>query len=123
MTAKRVALEIGMGTDVRGGDSTKAAVRALTAGMRLDLKGTGVRVGSIDPGMVETEFSSVRFHGDEQRADDSLGRDAGCHERGQFVRPLQQGDRKHARHQREQATGMIEKPGNTRRVVVGDDRE
>ena len=49
--------------------ATKAAVRALTGAMRLDLKGSGVRVGSIDPGMVDTEFSSVRFHGDERRAE------------------------------------------------------
>jgi len=49
--------------------ATKYAVRALTEGLRLDLLGTGVRVMSVDPGMVETEFSKVRFHGDERRAD------------------------------------------------------
>jgi NADP-dependent 3-hydroxy acid dehydrogenase YdfG len=48
--------------------ATKYAVRALTDGLRLDLLGTGVRVTSIDPGMVETEFSEVRFHGDRKRA-------------------------------------------------------
>ena len=49
---------------------TKAAVSALTEGMSLDLAGTPIRVSSIDPGMVETEFSVVRFHGDQARADD-----------------------------------------------------
>ena len=48
--------------------STKYAVRALTEGMHLDLVGTPVRVSSIDPGLVETEFSVVRFHGDTARA-------------------------------------------------------
>jgi len=50
-------------------NATKFAVRALTEGMNLDLVGTKVRVSSVDPGMVETEFSVVRFHGDEDRAD------------------------------------------------------
>jgi 3-hydroxy acid dehydrogenase / malonic semialdehyde reductase len=48
--------------------ATKAAVRALSEGLKLDLLGTAVRVSSVDPGMVETEFSDVRFHGDRDRA-------------------------------------------------------
>lgn len=48
--------------------ATKHAVRALTEGMNLDLSGTPVRVSSVDPGFVETEFSVVRFHGDAERA-------------------------------------------------------
>jgi 3-hydroxy acid dehydrogenase / malonic semialdehyde reductase len=48
--------------------ATKFAVRALTEGMNLDVAGTPVRVSSVDPGFVETEFSIVRFHGDEERA-------------------------------------------------------
>ncbi|HHQ47803.1 MAG TPA: SDR family NAD(P)-dependent oxidoreductase, partial [Acidobacteria bacterium] len=48
--------------------ATKHAVAALTRAMGIDLLGTGVRVSSVDPGMVETEFSMVRFHGDEARA-------------------------------------------------------
>lgn len=48
--------------------ATKAAERALNDGLREDLLGTPVRVTSIDPGMVETDFSLVRFHGDEERA-------------------------------------------------------
>ncbi len=48
--------------------ATKHAVRALTDGLRLDLLGTGVRVVSVDPGLVDTEFSEVRFHGDADRA-------------------------------------------------------
>lgn len=49
-------------------NATKFAVRALSEAMNLDLVGTGLRVTSIDPGAVETEFSLVRFHGDAQRA-------------------------------------------------------
>lgn len=49
--------------------ATKHAVRALTKGMQIDLNGTGVRVTSVDPGMVETEFSIVRFHGDVAKAE------------------------------------------------------
>jgi 3-hydroxy acid dehydrogenase/malonic semialdehyde reductase len=47
---------------------TKAAVHSINNGLKMDLLGTKVRVTSIDPGMVETEFSLVRFHGDEARA-------------------------------------------------------
>jgi 3-hydroxy acid dehydrogenase / malonic semialdehyde reductase len=49
-------------------NATKFAVRALTQGMNLDVVGTRVRISSVDPGMVETEFSRVRFHGDDERA-------------------------------------------------------
>ncbi|MBD1920760.1 SDR family oxidoreductase [Microcoleus sp. FACHB-831] len=47
---------------------SKAAVRAITEGLKQDLLGTPVRVTSVDPGLVETEFSNVRFHGDSDRA-------------------------------------------------------
>ena len=49
--------------------ATKHAVAALNRGLAIDTLGTGVRVSSVDPGMVETEFSVVRFHGDRERAD------------------------------------------------------
>ena len=48
--------------------ATKAAEKSITEGLKIDLMGTPVRVTSVDPGMVETNFSKVRFHGDEQRA-------------------------------------------------------
>jgi NADP-dependent 3-hydroxy acid dehydrogenase YdfG len=48
--------------------ATKAAERVLSDGLRIDLNGTPVRVTSIDPGMVETDFSRVRFRGDVERA-------------------------------------------------------
>ena len=48
--------------------ASKHAVTALTRGLAQDLLGTGVRVSSVDPGLVETEFSLVRFHGDAERA-------------------------------------------------------
>lgn len=49
--------------------ASKHAVAAITKGMRLDLNGTGVKVSTVDPGLVNTEFSKVRFHGDEEKAD------------------------------------------------------
>ncbi len=48
--------------------ATKHAVNALSQGMRIDLVRHGIRVTEIRPGMVETEFSEVRFHGDRARA-------------------------------------------------------
>jgi 3-hydroxy acid dehydrogenase/malonic semialdehyde reductase len=48
--------------------ATKAAVKSISEGLKQDLLGTPVRVSSVDPGMVETEFSNVRFHGDTERA-------------------------------------------------------
>ena len=49
--------------------ATKAAVKTITDGLRIDLAETAVRVTSLKPGLVETNFSNVRFHGDNQRAD------------------------------------------------------
>ena len=48
--------------------ATKHAVDALNKGMRIDLLPHGIKVSAINPGMVETEFSVVRFDGDEDRA-------------------------------------------------------
>src|SRR5438105_15446348 len=48
--------------------AAKAGELQITRALRLELCGTGVRVGTIDPGMAETEFSTVRFKGDEVRA-------------------------------------------------------
>jgi len=48
--------------------ATKAAEKAISQGLKIDLMGTPVRVTSVDPGMVETAFSSVRFRGDEEKA-------------------------------------------------------
>jgi 3-hydroxy acid dehydrogenase / malonic semialdehyde reductase len=49
--------------------ATKAAEKLISDGLREDLLGTPVRVTSVDPGMVETDFSKVRFRGDEVRAE------------------------------------------------------
>jgi 3-hydroxy acid dehydrogenase/malonic semialdehyde reductase len=50
-------------------NASKFAVKALTEGTNLDVAGTRIRVSSVDPGLVHTEFSRVRFHGDEERAE------------------------------------------------------
>lgn len=55
----------------RGGNvygATKAAVKMISDSLQIDVNGTGVRICNIDPGLVETEFSEVRFHGDADRA-------------------------------------------------------
>ncbi|MGE5175433.1 MAG: SDR family NAD(P)-dependent oxidoreductase [Hyphomicrobiales bacterium] len=60
------------GQQAYGGGSvyaaTKFAVRAITEALRYDVLGTGVRVMNVAPGLAETEFSLVRFHGDAERA-------------------------------------------------------
>lgn len=48
--------------------ASKHAVDAINQGMRLDLNGTGIKVGAINPGMVETAFSEVRFKGNTEKA-------------------------------------------------------
>lgn len=48
--------------------ATKFAVKALSESMIIDFNGTNVRITNVDPGLVETEFSEVRFHGDQERA-------------------------------------------------------
>ena len=48
--------------------ATKGAEKVISEGLKIDLIGTAVRVTSVDPGMAETEFSKVRFRGDEERA-------------------------------------------------------
>jgi 3-hydroxy acid dehydrogenase/malonic semialdehyde reductase len=62
--------------------ATKHAVGAITKSLRYELLGTGIRVGIVDPGMVETEFSLVRFRGDTTKA-------AGVYD---GMRPLTAGD-------------------------------
>lgn len=49
--------------------ASKHAVDAINAALRIDLNGLNIRVGAIHPGLVQTQFSKVRFKGDEQRAD------------------------------------------------------
>jgi NADP-dependent 3-hydroxy acid dehydrogenase YdfG len=48
--------------------ATKAAVRILSENLRVDLLGTPIRVSTVSPGLVETEFSQVRYYGDKERA-------------------------------------------------------
>jgi hypothetical protein len=48
--------------------ATKAAVKVLSDGLRIDVANTAVRVTNLKPGLVETNFSNVRFHGDNDRA-------------------------------------------------------
>ena len=48
--------------------ATKAAVKALTDGLRIDVAHTAIRVTNLKPGLVETNFSNTRFHGDSERA-------------------------------------------------------
>lgn len=48
--------------------ATKAAVKLLSDGLRIDVAHTAVRVTNVKPGLVQTNFSAVRFHGDDQRA-------------------------------------------------------
>ena len=48
--------------------ATKAAVKALSDGLRIDVANTAVRVTNLKPGLVQTNFSNIRFHGDEERA-------------------------------------------------------
>ena len=49
--------------------ATKAAVKAITDGLRIDVAESAVRVTNLKPGLVETEFSQVRFHGDSEKAE------------------------------------------------------
>jgi NADP-dependent 3-hydroxy acid dehydrogenase YdfG len=51
--------------------ASKHAVDALTKGMRMDLVDTPVKISTIDPGLVNTEFNLVRYHGDKKRADNT----------------------------------------------------
>ncbi|MDH5365522.1 MAG: SDR family NAD(P)-dependent oxidoreductase [Cyclobacteriaceae bacterium] len=51
--------------------ASKYAVDAISQGMRIDLNKNGIRVSSINPGMVETEFAKVRFKGDEELAENA----------------------------------------------------
>ncbi len=48
--------------------ATKAAVKAITDGLRIDVANSAVRVTNLKPGLVETNFSNIRFHGDNDRA-------------------------------------------------------
>lgn len=49
--------------------ATKSAVKAISDGLRIDVSDTAVRVTNVKPGLVQTHFSNIRFHGDDARAD------------------------------------------------------
>ncbi|MDX1761121.1 MAG: SDR family NAD(P)-dependent oxidoreductase [Christiangramia sp.] len=49
--------------------ASKHAVDAINQGMRIDLNGKGIRVGAVNPGLTQTEFSDVRFKGDSEKAE------------------------------------------------------
>ncbi|SDR89018.1 SDR family NAD(P)-dependent oxidoreductase [Christiangramia echinicola] len=49
--------------------ASKHAVDAINQGMRMDLNGNGIRVGAVNPGLTQTEFSDVRFKGDSDKAE------------------------------------------------------
>jgi 3-hydroxy acid dehydrogenase/malonic semialdehyde reductase len=77
MVARRKGHVINLGS-VAGGypypggnayGGSKAFVHQFSLGLRSDLHGTGVRVTCVEPGLADTEFSAVRFHGDKARAD------------------------------------------------------
>jgi 3-hydroxy acid dehydrogenase/malonic semialdehyde reductase len=77
MVARRKGHVINLGS-VAGGypypggnayGGSKAFVHQFSLGLRSDLHGTGVRVTCVEPGLADTEFSTVRFHGDKARAD------------------------------------------------------
>lgn len=52
--------------------ATKAAVKALSDGLRIDLVDTPLRVTNVKPGMVETNFTVVRYRGDKEAADNFI---------------------------------------------------
>jgi serine 3-dehydrogenase len=54
--------------------ASKAAVKSISEGLKQDLLGTPVRVSSVDPGLVKTNFSNVRFYGDTERAKNTYKR-------------------------------------------------
>lgn len=49
--------------------ATKAFVQQFSNNLRADLQGTGIRISNVEPGLAESEFSTVRFHGDQEKAD------------------------------------------------------
>ena len=72
--------------------ATKHAVDALNKAMRIDLLPKGIKVTAINPGMVETEFSEVRFHGECRACHALFSRLAGVGSRASGVRPADRGD-------------------------------